>query len=133
MQTSVHFILYVADQEISTKFYENVLAMRPTLNVPGMTEFRLNNGTVLGLMPVDGIRKLLGDKLPDPSKAAGIPRSEVYLLVDDPARYHERALDYGATELSALSPRNWGHEAAYSSDPDGHVLAFAKEIEGTDG
>ena len=132
MPIHAHIILYVADQETSTKFYENVLAMRPTLHVPGMTEFRLNNGAVLGLMPVEGIRKLLGDKLPDPAKAAGIPRSEVYLLVDDPVRYHKRALSHGATELSALSPRNWGHEAAYSSDPDGHVLAFAKEIKGTD-
>jgi hypothetical protein len=27
--------------------------------------------------------------------------------------------------ISALVLRNWGHLAAYSLDPDGHVLAFA--------
>jgi uncharacterized protein len=128
MHMRAHFILYVADQATSTQFYENVLAMRPILYVSGMTEFRLNNGTILGLMPVAGIRKLLGEKLPNPEKAAGIPRSEVYLLVDDPALYHKRAIDCGATEISALSLRDWGHEAAYSLDPDGHVLAFAKGI-----
>ncbi len=125
---NAHFILYVTDQPSSTQFYENVLSMKPTLNVPGMTEFRLNSGAILGLMPVAGIRKLLGENLPDPDKAVGIPRSEVYLLVDDPARYHKRAIECGAAELSALSLRNWGHEAAYSLDPDGHVLVFAREV-----
>ena len=60
-----HFILYVANQEKSTRFYEIVFAQKPTLNVPGMTEFELNEGSVLGLMPSQGIKKLLGDKLPD--------------------------------------------------------------------
>ena len=55
-----------------------------------------------------------------------MPRSEVYLRVDDPAACHQRALDAGATELSRLAPRDWGDEAAYSLDPDGHVLIFAR-------
>jgi catechol 2,3-dioxygenase-like lactoylglutathione lyase family enzyme len=122
-----HFILYVADQKASAGFYERVLAMRPQVDVPGMTEFRLHDGCVLGLMPEVGIKRLLGDRLPDPAAAAGIPRAEVYLLVADPAAYHRRALDNGATELSPLSSRDWGHEAAYCLDPDGHVLAFARE------
>jgi len=122
-----HFILYVSDQKTSAGFYERVLAMRPQLDVPGMTEFRLNDGCVLGLMPVAGIKRLLGDRLPDPAGAAGIPRAEVYLLIVDPATYYRRALDNGAMELSPLSWREWGHEVAYCLDPDGHVLAFARE------
>ena len=43
-----------------------ILYVAPVLNVPGMTEFRLNEETVLGLMPSAGIKRLLGDKLPDP-------------------------------------------------------------------
>lgn len=121
-----HLIFYVSDQKASAKFYERVLAIKPQLDVPGMTEFRLGEDAVLGLMPSAGIQRLLGAKLPDPARAAGIPRAELYLLTDDPGSYHRRALDNGATELSALSPRDWGHEAAYSLDPDGHVLAFAK-------
>ena len=122
-----HFILYVSDQKASARFYERVLALRPQLDVPGMTEFQLNEGSVLGLMPGAGIKRLLGDRLPDPAGAAGIPRAEVYLLIADPAAYHRRALENGAEELSPLSLRGWGHEAAYCLDPDGHVLAFAKE------
>ena len=126
-----YLILYVSDQKASSKFYERVLAIKPQLDVPGMTEFRLGEGTILGLMPSASIKQLLGAKLPDPTSAAGIPRAEFYLLTDDPAVYHRRALDNGAMELSALSPRDWGHDAAYSLDPDGHVLAFARKSEGS--
>jgi len=122
-----HLILYVADQKAGSTFYERVLALKPQLDVPGMTEFRLGEDAILGLMPSAGIKRLLGAELPDPASAAGIPRAELYLLTDDPGAYHRRALENGAKELSALSPRDWGHEAAYSLDPDGHVLAFARE------
>jgi catechol 2,3-dioxygenase-like lactoylglutathione lyase family enzyme len=121
-----HFILFVRDQAVSTTFYSRALAIEPSLRAPGMTEFTLPGGAILGLMPESGIRRLLGAALPDPADARGTPRSEVYLVVDDPASYHRRALDAGARELSPLSPRDWGHEAAYSLDPDGHVIAFAR-------
>lgn len=121
----IHFILYVSDQNLSTKFYTMVLNMEPSLNVPGMTEFTLNDNTVLGLMPITGIKRLLGEKLPDPCQSIGIPRSELYLIVDDPLSCHHRALMAGAVELSALELRDWGHNASYCLDPDGHVIAFA--------
>lgn len=120
-----HMILYVADQARAAEFYSAVLAIEPILNVPGMTEFELSATCVLGLMPAVGIKRLLGDALPDPASADGIPRCELYLRVDDPGRYHGRALEFGANELSPLQPRGWGDLAAYSLDLDGHVLAFA--------
>jgi uncharacterized protein len=120
-----HFILYVTDQEHSKSFYADVLAVQPRLHVPGMTEFNLPGGAVLGLMPIAGIRRLLGKALPDPMTAQGIPRAELYILVEDPQALHSRAITAGATELSPLLPRDWGHLAAYSLDTDGHVLAFA--------
>jgi uncharacterized glyoxalase superfamily protein PhnB len=55
----------------------------------------------------------------------------MYLIADDPRKYFERALRYGAKELSRLQPRDWGDEAAYCSDPDGYIVAFAKKIEST--
>ena len=90
-----------------------------------MTEFELPGGSVLGLMPVAGVRRLLGGTIPDPDAAAGIPRSELYLVVDDAPVYHQRALTAGARELSRVMRRDWGHDAGYTLDPDGHVLAFA--------
>jgi uncharacterized protein len=130
MVEAAHFILYVRDQSAARTFYAKALDLAATLDVPGMTEFRLRDGVVLGLMPEAGIRRLLGEALPDPAQAAGIPRAELYLLVDDPAVCHARALAAGARQLDALTARSWGHEAAYSLDPDGHVLVFARPLTG---
>ena len=123
----LNFILYVADQAKSREFYAGTLGLAPRLDVPGMTEFELFDGCVLGIMPEKGIKMLL-PAMPDPRTAGGIPRAEVYLTVPSPAVFHARALAAGAKELSPLAPRDWGHEAAYSLDPDGHVLAFAAPL-----
>ena len=120
------FILYVQDQARSTEFYQKVLNVAPSLNVPGMTEFKLSDSSSLGLMPEKGIKKLLGDKLSDPEKSNGISRAELYLQVADPQQFHNRVLENGGAELSPLLARNWGDDVAYSTDLDGHVLAFAK-------
>ncbi|MHB0996307.1 MAG: VOC family protein [Elusimicrobiales bacterium] len=125
---NINFILYVADQAKSRGFYAKALGMGPRLDVPGMTEFELAPGCVLGLMPEKGIKRLLPG-LPDPAAAGGAPRAEVYLTVTDPGAFHARALAAGAKELSSLEPRGWGDKAAYSLDPDGHVLAFASPVE----
>lgn len=126
MNGSSHFILYVADQERSSAFYAVVLGQAPRLDVPGMTEFELPGGGVLGLMPEAGIRKLLGERLPDPASARGVPRAELYLTHPHADACHARALQAGAAELSPMLHRDWGDHAAYSLDLDGHVLAFAR-------
>jgi len=125
----VHTILYVADQKRSTEFYSSVLDMTPTLDVPGMTEFKLSDKHVLGLMPEKGIKRLLGERLPDPAQANGLPRAEVYFRVEEPELFFQRAVDGGMKELSAIMPRDWGDRAGYVLDPDGHVLAFATSLE----
>lgn len=128
---SIHsalFILYVRDQKRAKDFYRAVLQQEPSLDVPGMTEFPLPGENYLGLMPSANIKRLLGEALPDPSQADGIPRAELYLMVTAPQQYHERALAQGGRELSPLKARDWGHCVAYSCDLDGHVLAFAEGI-----
>ncbi len=120
--TKTHYILYVADQRRSTAFYTEVLDTAPTLDVPGMSEFSLSNGAVLGLMPITGAEKLLNVTIGETDAA----RAEVYIVVESAAEFHARALQAGARELSPLSPRDWGHTAAYSMDPDNYVLAFAE-------
>lgn len=122
------FVLYVADQRRSARFWAAALGGAPRLDVPGMTEFALPGGGALGLMPERGIRALLGDALPDPARAAGVPRCELYLRVPDARAAHARALAAGARELSAPAPRDWGDLAGYLLDPDGHVLAFAAPL-----
>ena len=121
----VHFILYVRDQVAAAAFWQVVLDCPRALDVPGMTEFALGAQVLLGLMPETEIRSLLGPSLPDPAAARGIPRAEIYLVVEDAAGYHARAQAAGAIELSPLTRRPWGDDAAYCLDPDGHVVAFA--------
>jgi catechol 2,3-dioxygenase-like lactoylglutathione lyase family enzyme len=122
---TAHLIFYVADLQVSTDFYASVLNAEPRLQEPGMTEFTLAGGAILGLMPEAGIRELLGEGLPDPSAACGVPRAELYLRVKKPSAYLGRASKAGASELSPLQPRDWGASVGYCLDPDGHVLAFA--------
>ena len=121
-----HIIFYVSNQSQSSDFYRNVLDQNPSLDVEGMTEFILNDGAVLGLMPETGIKRLLGDAIHDPALGHGIPRAELYLIVENPQSFYQRALDIGAKSLSPLELRNWGDQVAYCADLDGHVLAFAK-------
>ena len=49
------FVLYVADQARSARFWAAALGGAPRLDVPGMTEFALPGGGALGLMPERGI------------------------------------------------------------------------------
>ncbi|MGD9563130.1 MAG: VOC family protein [Pyrinomonadaceae bacterium] len=122
-----HFILFVADQSASTEFYAKALGIAPSLNVHGMTEFEIGDA-VLGLMPRAGAEKLLGPAGAISAEAAN--RSETYLVVENALVNHRRAIAAGAVEISAMSERDWGHTAAYSLDPDGHILAFAEPTNG---
>lgn len=121
------FILYVADQARSRAFYRQVLQAEPVLDVPGMTEFALPGGALLGLMPEQNIRRILGEAVPAPQLGSGIPRCELYLFVAEPGRVLERAMAAGAKMLSPLAPRNWGDTAVYVADPDGHIVVFAQK------
>src|SRR5258708_5338798 len=96
----VEFILYVADQERSKIFYSQILNKEPSLDVPGMTEFLLDEKVKLGLMPEQGINKILNGKTPHPNTGNGIPRCELYLKVGNVALCYQNALNAGAKSIS---------------------------------
>ena len=122
----IEFILYVSDQVKSKEFYQKVLSLKPSLDVPGMTEFLIAPKIKLGLMPESGILKILGRKTPAPSSGNGIPRCELYLKTDKATDYYQRALEAGAALISTPSSRDWGDTVSYVADRDGHILAFAQ-------
>lgn len=124
----IETILYVADQKRSRDFYASLLNLEPSLDVPGMTEFQLSDGFKLGLMPEEGIGKILSDKMPNPSLGNGLPRCEIYLKTNEIADYIFRAQKISAKVVSELSPREWGDSVIYFADPDGHIIAFAQTI-----
>jgi len=125
--THCEFILYVSNQNQSTLFYQILFNQEPTLNVPGMTEFTLNNFTKIGLMPNDGIAKIVSPVLPNPELGNGIPRCELYLTIADLQDNFERILKAGAKLISPISPRDWGDMVGYIADFDGHVIALASK------
>ncbi len=123
---AAHFILYVREQTASARFYASALGIVPRLDVPGMTEFMLRDGCVLGLMPCAGARRLLPTAFRQGVEDDRLPHCELYLLVADAQEAHARALAAGATEVSAVMRRDWGDDAGYCFDVDGHVIAFAQ-------
>lgn len=112
-------ILYVADQGRARRFYREVLAQEPSLDVPGMTEFDLGEVT-LGLMPAADIEALL----PGLRRGYG-QRCELYLRRRDAAAILNRVAPAGGTVVAPPADRSWGERVGYALDPDGHVLALA--------
>jgi lactoylglutathione lyase len=124
----IMFIIYVVDQERTRVFYETVLDRQPVLNVPGMTEFMLAPNCKLGIMPEEGIARILTDKAPHPATGNGIPRCELYYYPDDIEACIKRLALAGAVEISPFSDRDWGDAVGYFSDPDGHIVAIARKL-----
>lgn len=125
---NTEFILYVENQQASAEFYKKLFNCDPVLNVPGMTEFQLTANCKLGLMPNDGIARILSDHLPHPGAGTGIPRCELYLYVENIQKAFENALIAEAKLIGAIEDRDWGDKVCYFSDMDGHVIAFAERL-----
>ena len=123
----LEFILYVFNQEKSRDFYQILFQQKPSLDVPGMTEFTLNEFVKIGLMPNDGIAKIITPKLPHPTSGNGIPRCELYLQVENIETLFEEAKKAGAKEVSPIAFRDWGDYVGYLADFDGHVVALASK------
>jgi len=124
----IQFILYVANQELSTDFYEKLLGKEPVLLVKGITEFQLNKKTKLGLMPNNGIAKIFPKEVRHPKTGTLIPRCELYLAVDDVELFYRKALNLGAKAINPPKQRDWGDFVGYVMDRDGHIIAFYKNI-----
>ncbi|WP_457558742.1 VOC family protein [Candidatus Harpocratesius sp.] len=120
-------ILYVKDQISSTNYYIHVFEIEPVLNVPGMTEFIFPSNFRLGLMPNNGIMKLLKNQIPHPDEAVGIPRCELYIFNKHPTTILQRIEEFGGKIISPLKLRDWGDRVGYGMDLDGHILAIAEE------
>ena len=125
----VQFIIYVSDQQRSRDFYKKALQLEPSLDVPGMTEFTFSENCKLGIMPENGIAKILGSNTRHPSGGNGIPRCEIYFYVNNADEYFNNEVAAGAIEVSVVQDRDWGDKAGYISDPDGHILVFAQKLQ----
>mgnify|MGYP000968261235 CR=1 FL=1 len=111
-----------------TAFYQNIFRKTADLNIPGMTEFKLSKNCKLGLIPNDGIAKIIADKLPHPKEGNGIPRCELYFYVKNIQSEYDNTTKSGAKLISSTEDRDWGDQVCYFEDLDRHIIAFAKRI-----
>lgn len=128
----IELILYVSDQQLSMEFYSAILKMKPDLDVPGMTEFSVHENLKIGLMPEQGIAKIITPCMPHPQLGNGIPRCELYIRTQQIESDFELALKLGGKKIQAIKPMEWGDLVGYISDRDGHIIAFAKKMQNSE-
>ncbi|MCK9225614.1 MAG: VOC family protein [Candidatus Muirbacterium halophilum] len=119
------FIIYVKEQNKSRDFYKQVFKINPILDVPGMTEFKIE-GISIGIMPKTGISNILDNKVIHADEKS--IKCELYFYVDCPEQYLEILEKNGGNKISDPIKRNWGDIVGYGTDLDGNVLAFSKKI-----
>lgn len=119
------YILYVENQAKSTGLYSQLLGFEPALNVPGMTEFKLSDTAILGLMPKKGIAKLLDNKYSVLESKEDLISTEIYFEVESLDPYYQKVKNLGMKIISEIKVQDWGHKTFYTKDEDGNVIAFA--------
>jgi lactoylglutathione lyase len=118
-------ILAVDDVSRSAAFYTTAFRWPATVEVPGYTELAVPGGMRVGLYQRDGFtRNTSVAAAPIPAGTVG--PAELYLHADDLLETIERVSRAGGRLLSPLARRDWGDDAAYFADPDGHVVVVAR-------
>ncbi len=126
-----HFIIYVEDLSKTKLFYELLFNITPIIDEPGMCEYELPDGSLLGIMPNTSMEKLFGKSFEKQKNRKALPKTEFYFHVDDALSLHKRALQLGALEIREYAEMDWGDNVAYSINHDGHILAFADKTKPT--
>ncbi len=112
---------YVADAEVSMRFYRELFGFRETFRTPQVgrpihIEMRLD-GFTLGLGDAAALRRMHGV-----APGGDLPRAELVVWTDDVDRAYAEVLTRGARPLSP--PHDFGGmlRAAWVADPDGHPV-----------
>lgn len=111
------------------EFYTNVLGATERFRMPGPTEDKLGHAELsLG----NGVI-MLADEYPEmgflsPKSVGGSPVT-LHVYVDDVDATFQRALDNGATQLSAVENQFYGDRSGQFEDPFGHRWSVATHVE----
>lgn len=120
-------ILAVQDLERSARFYQAAFGWPRRVDVPVYVEFATPGGLRLGVYERHAFARNTR-ALPATVDAGAVGPAEVYLHTDDLEAVVERVGRAGGRLVDGLSARAWGDEAAYFTDPDGHVIAVARPL-----
>lgn len=118
-------ILAVADVRRSVAFYVAAFGWSVAADAaPAYAELELPGGARIGLYVRGGFARTAG-AAPADVPAGCVGPAEIYLRVEDLDGAIAALVAAGARPLSPRAPREWGDEAAYFADPDGHVVAVS--------
>lgn len=118
-------VLAVEDVRRSAAFYTTAFRWATTVDLPHYVELAVPGGMRVGLYRRDGFARNT-DAPPAPIPDGTVGPAELYLHADDLEATLDRVVRAGARVLSPLAPRDWGDDAAYVADPDGHVVVVAR-------
>jgi predicted enzyme related to lactoylglutathione lyase len=121
-------ILAVDDARRSAAFYMSAFRWTASVDVPHYVELAVPGGMRIGLYGREGFARNTG-VAPAPIAEGRVGPAEVYLYADDLDETLARVAQAGGRLLSPLAPRDWGDDAAYFADPDGHVVVVARPRE----
>lgn len=111
----------------AVRFYTRAFDWPMVVEERDFVKFDLPGGRGLALCSYDAFERYTGQRFSG-SPTGKLTGVEIYLRCDVLAHTIARLAAAGARELTELSPRDWGDEAAYFADPDGNVIAVARPL-----
>ena len=121
-------ILAVRDLARAVRFYREAFDWPAAITTGVYVELAITGGMRLGLYERQGFARNTG-RLPNAIQDDQLTGTELYLYTDDIDGAIRRLHAAGARELGALAPRDWGEDVAYFADPEGNVIAIARQSE----
>lgn len=125
----VLLVLSCGDVARARDFYVRAFAWEVKVDLPVYVELAVPTGLRVGLYERSWFAGNTGVPAA-PAPQSGTSACELYLSVDDPRAALERIVAAGGRLLAPVAPRRWGDEAGYAADPEGNVVAVARELAG---
>ncbi len=121
-------IIYVEDVAATVQFYSEVFELEIKLQIPDGSYAELNTGaTTLSFASFQMGQAHLGDFTPSTAKAA--PQGfEIAFTTDEVAGLYEKAINHGASALSAPETKPWGQTVAYVRDMNGILVEICSPM-----
>jgi catechol 2,3-dioxygenase-like lactoylglutathione lyase family enzyme len=122
----VQVIFAVSDLRRSLEFYERAFGWprNDWIDYTNYVELLPPDGGALGLYEREGFAATVGA---EPAALDGrVSPAYLYVRVEDVRAAVAALEEAGARQLSPLTKRDWGEEAAWFADPDGNVVAVAQ-------
>ncbi len=118
-------ILFVQELQASSRLYREAFGWKTTVDAPNFVEFESG----VGLMHRPAAASFAGPARAMALRPPDALSAELYVYVDDAKAVLRHLQTLGAQLSSPFQKRDWGDEAGYVIDADGHVLGIAQRVD----